>query len=199
VLVHAAGPRRSAAAGMSEFESALAATVNRLRREPAWLAGRLTRLRRNYEGDYLMLPGVDSPILTSEGTAAVDEAIASARRAKPRPELRLSPGLNRAARAHAVEIGRAGTLDHTSRDGSEPHQRMGRHGRVLGLSGENIGTGYGDGEIMALSLFIDDGVPGRGHRVNLLEDDFRVFGVGCARHGRYGNVCVIDFAGGFRE
>jgi hypothetical protein len=110
VLVHAAGARRSAPAGMSEFESVLAATVNRLRREPAWLAARLTRLRRNYEGDYLMLPGVDSPILTSEGTAAVDEAIASARRAKPRAELRLSPGLNRAARAHAVEIGRAGYL-----------------------------------------------------------------------------------------
>lgn len=197
VILVSAGPRRPQ--GMTDFEAELAATVNRMRRDPAWLAARLARLRRNYEGDYLNLPGVDAPILTSEGTAAVDEAIATARRSKPRPELRLSPGLTRAARAHAVEIGGAGTLDHSGRDGSEPYERMGRHGKVTGLSGENIGTGYGDGEVMALSLYIDDGVPGRGHRRNLLEGDFRVFGVGCARHGRYGNVCVLDFAGGFRE
>ena len=197
VILVSAGARRPQ--GMTDFEAELAATVNRMRRDPAWLAARLARLRKNYEGDYLNLPGVDAPILTSEGTAAVDEAIAAARRSRSRPELRLSPGLNRAARAHAVEIGRDGSLEHSGRDGSEPHERMGRHGKVTGLSGENIGTGYGDGEVMALSLYIDDGVPGRGHRRNLLEADFRVFGVGCARHGRYGSVCVLDFAAGYRE
>jgi uncharacterized protein YkwD len=131
--------------------------------------------------------------------AAVDEAIDAARRAPRLPELRLSAGLSRAARAHAAEIGRLGTVDHDGRDGSEPLQRMERHGRVTGLSGENIGTGWGGADVMVLGLFIDDGVEGRGHRVNLLERDYRVIGVGCAPHRRFGTVCVLDMAAGFRE
>ncbi len=69
----------------------------------------------------------------------------------------------------------------------------------MGLSGENIGTGWGGAGVMVMSLFIDDGVIGRGHRVNLLESEYRVFGVGCAAHKRFGTVCVLDFAAGFRE
>jgi uncharacterized protein YkwD len=175
------------------------AAVNTLRRDPPGYAGTLAKHRRNYHDNYLYLPGVDAPILTVEGVRAVDEAIKAARRAKPRAELRLSSGLSRAARAHAIEIGRAGTVDHDGRDGSQPLQRMERHGRVVGLSGENIGTGWGGAAVMVMSLFIDDGVIGRGHRVNLLEPEYRVFGVGCAAHKRFGTVCVLDFAAGYRE
>jgi hypothetical protein len=195
-------PLRSAApkdATPREFEAGVIAAINHLRRDPAWLVSALQRHRRHYRDRHLVLPGVDAPVLTMEGVAAVDEAIAAARRARRVPELRLSPGLSRAARAHAAEIGRAGTVEHDGRDGSEPLQRMERHGRVLGLSGENIGTGWGGPEVMVLSLFIDDGVGGRGHRVNLLEPDYRAIGVGCAPHRRYGTVCVLDMAAGFRE
>ena len=195
--VEPAAARRPA--GMSQFEAGVAAAAARLRRDPAWLVAALTRYRERYRGRRLYLPGVDAAILTVEGVAAVDEALAAARRVRPRPGLRLSPGLSRAARDHAREIGRAGTLDHNGRDGSEPHQRMARHGRVGGLSGENIGTGWGDAEAMVLALFVDDGVRSRGHRVNLLEPEYRAVGVGCAPHRQYGTVCVMDLAGEFRE
>jgi Cysteine-rich secretory protein family len=194
-----AEPGRAARADLTAYEAGVAAGLNRLRRDPVRFAGSLERHRRLYEQNYLYLPGVDAPILTIEGVAAVDEAIAAARRARPRPELRVSPALSRAARAHAIEIGRAGTVDHDGRDGSQPHQRMERHGKVIGLSGENIGTGWGDASTMVMSLFIDDGVRGRGHRVNMLESKFRVVGIGCARHKRFGTVCVFDFAAGFSE
>ena len=192
-------PPRRLPAGMTALEAGVAAAVNRLRSDPAWLVAALRRHRQNYRGDYLYLPGVAAPILTGEGVAAVDEAIAVARRARPRSRLRISPALSAAARAHAVEIGRAGTIDHVGRDGREPHQRMERRGRLEGLSGEDIGTGYGGADVMALSLYIDDGVRSRGHRTNLLEPDYRVLGVGCAPHRRYGTVCVLDLAAGFRE
>jgi Cysteine-rich secretory protein family len=192
-------PRAGATGSASAFEAGVAAAVNRLRRDPAGFAAALGRHRQNYQENYLYLPGVDSPIITVEGVRAVDEAIAVARRLKPRPELRLSPGLSRAARDHAIEIGRHGTVDHDGRDGSQPHQRMDRHGRIQGLSGENIGTGYGDAATMVMSLFIDDGIRSRGHRVNFLEPEYGTFGVGCAPHRRFGTVCVIDFAAGFRE
>lgn len=193
------GSSKTGSAGMRAFEAGVVGAINRLRRDPAARVASLRRHRAHYRGRHLHLPGVDAPILTFEGVAAVDEAIDAARRAPRLPELRLSAGLSRAARAHAAEIGRLGTVDHDGRDGSEPLQRMERHGRVSGLSGENIGTGWGGAEVMVLSLFIDDGVSGRGHRVNLLERDYRVIGVGCAPHRRFGTVCVLDMAAGFRE
>jgi uncharacterized protein YkwD len=186
-------------AGVSAFEADVAAAASRFRRDPRWLAGALGRYRQYYRGRQIHLPGLDAAILTQEGVAAVDEAIAAARRAKRRPRLRLSAGLSRAAREHARELGRLGTLDHSGRDGSQPPERMARHGRVVGPSGENIGTGWGDAEIMVLGLFVDDGVRGRGHRVNLLEPAYRVIGVGCAPHRQYGTVCVLDLAGELRE
>lgn len=186
-------------AGMTDFEVGVAAAASRLRRDPRWLVGALGRYRDYYRGRRMHLPGMDAAIVTVEGVAAVDEAIAAARRSKPRPALRLSAGLSRAARAHARELGRDGSLEHTGRDGSQPHDRMGRHGKVIGLSGENIGTGWGDAEVMVIGLYVDDGVRGRGHRVNLVEPAYRAIGVGCAPHRMYGTVCVLDFAGELRE
>ena len=184
---------------MSDFEVGVAAAASRLRRDPRWLVAALGRYRQYYRGRRMHLPGMDAAIVTVEGVAAVDEAIAVARRAKPRAGLRLSAGLSRAARAHARELGRAGSLEHAGRDGSQPHERMGRYGRVVGLSGENIGTGWGDAEVMVIGLYVDDGVRGRGHRVNLVEPEYRAVGVGCAPHRMYGTVCVLDFAGELRE
>ena len=190
---------RAAPRGLTTFEAGVAATINRLRRDPTGFTAALEQYRRYYVDTYIYLPGLDAPILTTEGVPAVDEAIAVARRARPRPALRMSPGLSRAARAHAFEIGRAGTVDHNGRDGSEPLQRMQRHGRVTGLAGENIGTGWGSSAVMVMSLFVDDGIRGRGHRVNLLELGYHAVGVGCGPHSRFGTVCVLDFADDFRE
>ena len=56
-----------------------------------------------------------------------------------------------------------------------------------------------DAAVMVMSLFIDDGVRGRGHRTNLLERDYHAIGVGCGPHTRFGTVCVLDFADDFNE
>ena len=40
-------------------------------------------------------------------------------------------------------------------------------------SGENISYGSPDGEDVVESLFIDDGIPSRGHRDNLMDPNFR--------------------------
>jgi len=185
--------------GMSAFEAGVAAAVNRLRQDPAAYATDLDRQRRFYRENYLYLPGVGAPILTREGVAAVDDAIRTAHMARPLPALRLSRGLSAAARAHAAEVGAAGTVDHRGRDRSQPFERMMRHGRVRGLAGENIGAGWGDADEIVRGLFVDDGVSDRGHRLSLLEPEYHVLGVGCAWHKPYHTVCVLDMAGEFRE
>jgi hypothetical protein len=48
-------------------------------------------------------------------------------------------------------------------------------------------------------LLIDDGVPSRGHRVNILRESFLSVGVAINTHPNYGMICVIDYAGRYTD
>jgi hypothetical protein len=51
--------------------------------------------------------------------------------------------------------------------------------------------------MIVASMLIDDGVPSRGHRQNLLDARFKVIGVAIGPHPSYGHMCVIDLAGSY--
>ncbi|MFO8183100.1 MAG: CAP domain-containing protein, partial [Candidatus Aegiribacteria sp.] len=63
-----------------------------------------------------------------------------------------------------------------------------------GTIGEVIAFGPCNGREIVAILLIDDGVADRGHRINLLNPDFRYVGIAIEEHPEYGYVCVIDFA-----
>jgi uncharacterized protein YkwD len=48
-----------------------------------------------------------------------------------------------------------------------------------------------------MQLIIDDGVASRGHRVNIFKKDYKVVGIAVGPHKKYGEMCAMDFAGGF--
>jgi len=48
-----------------------------------------------------------------------------------------------------------------------------------------------------LRLYIDDGVPGRGHRTTMLSRGQRLVGLAACPHARYGAELVAAYAGGF--
>ena len=50
-----------------------------------------------------------------------------------------------------------------------------------------------------MQLFVDDGVPSRGHRENMMRKEFKVAGNFSGPHKQYGCTTVINYAGGFRE
>ena len=52
---------------------------------------------------------------------------------------------------------------------------------------------------MLMSLIIDDGVPGRGHRTNLFDAQARVVGVACGPHKVWQIMCVMTFATSYVE
>jgi uncharacterized protein YkwD len=136
---------------------------------------------------------------TSEGTKAVDEAIKVLSRQKPVSPLAWSDGLAAAAAELAEEQGRSGGLGHTGNESHGMQERIERHGKWLRSIAENIGYGPTDARSMVMQLIIDDGVPDRGHRKNTFSTAFDTAGVACGSHPRFRNMCVIDFAGGFRE
>ncbi len=184
---------KAANAKLGALGRQVATEVNRLRANPKAYAAHLKALRAKYDGRLLHLPGRD-PIRTREGVAAHDEAIRALTATGKRKPLRWEEGLARAAADHARDIGARGVLDHASRDGSSPIDRVQRYGILQGAGGENIDVGFRDPRLVVIHLLIDDGVPDRGHRDALLDKAYTQIGVACAPHTRYAVVCVMDFA-----
>ena len=196
VLLAASAPGQTAAPEAQAGD--VLAEIDRVRADPASAVPDLERMRGVMRGDLLELPG-RVPIRTEEGAAAVDDAIAALRAAKPSSPLRPSPGMDAAAREHADDLGRSGRTGHVGHDGSHASDRLERHGAWEGSSGEAVAFGSGTARDVVLQLLVDDGVPGRGHRRLLLDPRYRVAGVACGPHPVYHQVCVIDVAAGFRE
>jgi uncharacterized protein YkwD len=127
------------------------------------------------------------------------EAAAFLRRQHPLDALQSAPGLEASARRHVDDLGATGGRSHRGTDGSSPWSRMACTGQWTGRKGENISYGYMDARAIVVTLIVDQGVPGRGHRRLIFSPDFKVAGAARGPHARFGAMCVIDFAGGIAE
>lgn len=175
------------------FEDAVLAEINAARTDPRALARRLRAERDAFDGRVLYLPEAPDGILTNEGVAAVDEAIAYLERQAPLPPLAAAPILAMAAGDHVADQGPRGGIGHVSSDGARPGDRVKRRGGDRYV-GETISYGPRTGADVARQFVVDDGVPGRGHRVLLFSSSFRYAGIGCGPHRRHGTMCVVDFS-----
>ena len=149
----------------ADYEQYLLELVNRARADPAGEAARY---------------GIDLNEGLAPGTISSD----------PKQPLALNPSLIDGARGHSQWMIDNDVFSHTGANGSSPGDRMAAAGYdfVPPWSwGENIGWwGTRPGSPSPLSttavlheaLFVDSGIDGRGHRVNLMDPDFREIGIG---------------------
>ncbi|MBT0653424.1 CAP domain-containing protein [Geomobilimonas luticola] len=175
------------------------AEINLARTNPKAYAGFLREFRTQFRGKDYRQPGSPILIRTTEGAGAVDEAIRVLSRQKPLQPLSWSRGLAAAAAELVEDEGESGMTGHVGHTSGSPLERIERHGTWQGLIGESIGYGPDKARAMVMQLIIDDGVPDRGHRKSIFTPAYRTAGVACGPHPRYGNMCAIDFAAGFRE
>jgi hypothetical protein len=168
--------------------------LNRARTDPQAYAQSLRELRRHFQGRLLHDGVEDGGIMTFEGVAAVDEAIAFLERQAPLPALDLADPLIRSAMDQARDQSRSGRIGHTGSDGSSFADRIHRQATWLGEAGEAIAYGDGGAAEVIRQLIVDDGEPDRGHRILLFSPGLRRAGVACAPHPTYDEVCVLDFA-----
>jgi uncharacterized protein YkwD len=182
---------------LSALESEVLFELNLARSNPQLYADYLQVMRRFFRGTRLERPG-EIIILTKEGAPAVDEAIAYLRSLRPLQALLPSRGLSLAAKVHAADQ-RGGAVGHTGSDGSQPPDRMNRYGAWQRKIAENVAYGGRSARGVIVQLIVDDGVPDRGHRMTIFDPEYRVVGVGCGPHVRFGDICVIDFAAGYLE
>ena len=181
-----------------EVEHGVLREMNRVRTEPRRYAEEVVKpLLSRYKGKTLKQPG-QIDLRTQEGVKPVRELYRYLLTVVPVEPLTLSRGLSLAAQAHAHEQGKYGAVGHQSRDGRDTFERIEEYGRFMGTAGENISYGPKDPQEVVLQLLIDDGVPSRGHRDNIMSRSFGVCGVGFAKHKKWRYVVVIDYATEFK-
>jgi len=176
------------------FERQVLAQVNFAREHPRELAEALRAYRATFHGNIVYEDDEPVGVLTEEGVAAVDDAIAFLERQHPLPALDRGALLAEAARDHVVEQGPTGAIGHASPRGQSPGDRVRARGGDVYVS-ETISYGKTTAESVVRQLVVDDGLPRRGHRVLVFSTAYRYAGVGCGTHARYGYMCVIDYSG----
>jgi uncharacterized protein YkwD len=173
-----------------DTERAVLVELNRARTSPTALAATLRQERGYYRGNLLVRPGAEAAILTEEGVAPVDEAIAYVAHESVEAPLAPAPLLAAAAADHQADQGGSGMVGHVGRDGSTPADRLRRRGGD-GYVGEVIAYGSEDPAGIVRQLIVDDGVADRGHRRLLYDPSLRYAGVSCGTHPVYRYMCVV--------
>ena len=163
---------------LTEAEKEVIRLVNEVRTQPAAFAKKHLENRQG-EGAY--------------AKECYEELLAWA----PQKALLPSKALSLAAKDHANDMGAAGKTGHVSTTGENAAQRVQRYGTFTGRYNgpwENCSYGFDDPLAIVLQLLIDDGVPSRGHRKNIMQPAINYIGVSIQPHKSYRFNCVMDLA-----
>ena len=185
---------------LTQLEQDIISQLNRARAEPKTYAKTYIKPRAAFfNGLYYKEPDTADNFLgikTHEGSQLIDETVNALNKTTGIGLLMPNKALHKAARRHAVDQSKTGSTGHNGSDNSTPKIRIEHEGTWTVTMGENIMYGPNTGRDVVAGLLVDDGVPSRGHRINILNAAFTVVGVACSSHPKYRTVCVMDFAGG---
>jgi uncharacterized protein YkwD len=186
---------------LSPVEKDVILETNKVRTDPKKYAALYIRpMLQFFKGNDYAVPG-QVIVATKEGARAVNDCIAALNKASGVGVLTVERGLHLSARDHTVDQGRTGQTGHTGSDGSTMSARIKRHGAFAGSYslGENIMYGCVSGRDIVCGLLIDDGVPSRGHRVNIMNKEFSQTGVAVGPHRQFRTMCAINYASGYKS
>ena len=183
---------------LDEIERQVLFELNKVRNNPRRFAEEyMEELRASFEGKVYTYPG-RTPVNTREGVSPLNEFIQILKKTDPIPILYPAEGLAKASFLLADDQQKHGGIGHISKNGYTPQNRIKRYGTWDICSGEDITYGSFEAREIVIALLIDDGVPDRGHRKNVLNPCFHFAGVAYGGHPTYQSMCVIDYAGDYK-
>ena len=177
------------------LDPAVLAEINAARADPRAYAERLRVYLTSFRGRVAQEPGRPQ-VMTVEGPAAVEEAIADLERRAPAPPLTANGPLARVARSLLEDQEESGRIGHVGSDGATLAERMHRAGVFAMAEEEDIAYGGSTAAEIVRQLIVDDGVRDRGHRQSIFDPHMSHAAVACGSHARWGSMCVVDLAGG---
>lgn len=183
---------------LSSLEEKLLSEHNRIREEPTYIIPYLENHLQYFQSENLFLPG-EIARKTLEGKMAYLETIEFLKSQRPVNPLIWLPHLHKAAKDHAIDIGKNGLTSHEGSDNSNVSKRIERYCEWENNCAENLDFANVDVIDILISMLVDDGVPSRGHRLNIFNKEFTYIGIACASHRNFKNVVVMNYIGNYRE
>lgn len=178
---------------LTDTEKEIIREMNMVRTNPKLYVNYLREEIKYYDGKIRVKQ--DERIRTQEGIAAITECIRYLEKAKPTGILKVDKELYKASKDHAEDQSKTtAKVGHYGKDRSNPLTRIKRYYKGMFTSvAENIAYGQGEARDIVMQLLIDDGVPNRGHRENIMNPTFDACGVSIQKHPKYQYVCVINY------
>ncbi|MBW8330593.1 MAG: CAP domain-containing protein [Prolixibacteraceae bacterium] len=183
---------------LEKLEKQVILELNKVRSNPKRYAEEyLDDLQSGFNGKLFTYPGQET-VRTQEGISPLIECIRELKSTTPVPILKPEEGLTRAAEDLVKDQQKHGGIGHIARNGSTPQKRIEKYGEWDVCLAEDITYGSFEARQIVIFLLIDDGVPDRSHRKNILNPCFRLAGVSFGNHPSYQTMCVIDYAGAYK-
>lgn len=184
---------------LDELEREVIHELNKVRSNPKRYADEyMEELITAFSGKLYTYPGQET-LKSKEGAAPLIECINVLKSTEPLPILKPSEGLTRATEDLLKDQQKNGGIGHITRNGQTPQNRIEKYGEWDICSAEDITYGSFEARQIVIALLIDDGVPGRSHRKNILNPCFRLAGIAFGTHPGYQTMCVIDYAGDYKN
>jgi hypothetical protein len=181
-------------APLSKLEKEIIYEINKVRSNPNRYANEhLKPLLKSFDGFLMRLPDEDLPLFTEEGVLAVEDCIEYLKKCESLPMLSFDGGLFTAAQKHAKDMGERGLSGPGGTDGTSATDRL-KAVCNFGKAFECMDFGFNNAQDIVVQLLIDDGVPTRGHRRNVMDPRYRLIGIKFYRHELWDWVTVINFA-----
>ncbi len=184
---------------LDELEREVIHELNKVRSNPKrYVEEYLEELTGVFSGNLYTYPGQET-LKSQEGIAPLLECIKVLNSTEPMLPLQPAKGLTLATEDLLKDQQKNGGIGHVTRNGQTPQGRIEKYGEWDICSAEDITYGSFEARQIVIALLIDDGVPDRSHRKNILNPCFRFAGVAFGKHPSYQTVCVIDYAGDYKD